>query len=98
VGIVGESGSRLVETGSTQSANEGMVLDLEAISAEWEPPRQLAAGGHSLSMRCTFTTMKVNGTWTFRFGCCGVYTYRTHKVDATHRANGTYSGTGWYVQ
>lgn len=45
-----------------------------------------------------FSTMKVNGTWTFRFGCCGVYTYRTHKVDATHRANGTYSGTWWFVQ
>ena len=45
-----------------------------------------------------FATMKVNGTWTFRFGCCGVYVYRTHKVDATHRANGTYSGTWWFVQ
>ena len=45
-----------------------------------------------------FSTMKVSGTWTFRMGCCGVYTYRTHKVDATHRANGSYSGTWWIVQ
>jgi hypothetical protein len=150
VGVVGESGSRLLENANTQAANEGMVLDLAAISAEmeatsaatcwWAQPEYkvyngfgnlatwswyyiewCASGGVITSVPsffcdglgaqgweyrgCTknrgstgYTTMKVNGTWTFRFGCCGAYTYRTHKVDATHRANGTYSGTWWFVQ
>lgn len=43
-----------------------------------------------------FTTLKVTGSWDYRYGCCGVYLYRYLSVDATHYPDGRIVGT-WYA-
>lgn len=45
-----------------------------------------------------FSSVRVNGDWTYRFGCCGGYVYRYVDVTANHFHNGTYNGTWHAIQ
>lgn len=43
-----------------------------------------------------YSSVYVDGRWSYRAGAAGWYVYRTHRVEANHYHNGYYSGT-WYA-